>query len=102
VEGLSKNINPHNKCDEMMRHIADYTQPHQYEDTHDKPKKADSMGPSLSSEIFVHTIERTIIEQHFKNRTLKAIVEQHKIIFLYPWTEMITFKFISTASPQTP
>jgi hypothetical protein len=73
----------------------------QYEDTHEKPKKGDSRGPPLSSEIFVHTIERTTIEQHFKNRTLNGILEQHKIIFLYLWTEMITSKFISTASSQT-
>ena len=47
------------------------------------------MGLPLSSEIFVYTIKRTTIEQHFKNRTLNAILEQHKIIFLYLWTEMM-------------
>lgn len=47
------------------------------------------MGTPLSSEIFVHKIERTTIEQHFKNRTLDAILEQHKIILLYLWTEIM-------------
>lgn len=61
----------------------------QYEDTHDNPKKGDSKCPPLSSEIYVHTIERTTIEKHFKNRTLNAILEQQRIIFLYLWTEMM-------------